>query len=442
MKWAWLVVVAACGDNTIPTKPGFEIAGHADLGARGMNSALAVAGTAVYVGSRIDRKPIEIVDITDPTKPNVVGQIGPPTEGFNGISSRELRAVPELNLLVVLDLGCATDLHGCLPGSTPESIALYDITDRFHPQQLDRYNVVSSGSRGHSPHEFFVWRDPADHGHVLVYLTEPGGPPQLEVLDISTRKIVSVMTWDAVRDGGIDGTGTDNILHSISVSADGKTGYLSHQQGGLVIVDLSHVGDATPAISMITPPSQVLDWAPPGIGPHSAVQAADRPLLIVTEEIYPMPYGLGCPWGHLRTVDITDPTRPTIAGEFGVPENATTDCSSFPPLTAYTAHNATVTNDLALVTWYAGGIEAIDVSDPASPRGLAELRPDPLPMVDKEDPGLSGSPIEMWSYPVIQDGLIYVVDVRNGLYVLRYHGKWSEEVEQVKFLEGNSNLSI
>jgi hypothetical protein len=46
----------------------------------------------------------------------------------------------------------------------------------------------------------------------------------------------------------------------------------------------------------------------------------------------------------------------------------------------------------------------------------------------------------MWSYPVIKDGLIYVVDVRNGLYILRYTGLWEEQVAGEEFLEGNSNL--
>src|SRR5215218_3423483 len=45
----------------------------------------------------------------------------------------------------------------------------------------------------------------------------------------------------------------------------------------------------------------------------------------------------------------------------------------------------------------------------------------------------------MWSYPVIQDGLIYVVDLRNGLYILRYKGPYDREVSDINFLEGNSN---
>jgi hypothetical protein len=48
--------------------------------------------------------------------------------------------------------------------------------------------------------------------------------------------------------------------------------------------------------------------------------------------------------------------------------------------------------------------------------------------------------VVMWSYPVIKDGLIYVVDVRNGLYVLKYHGPFEKEVAEIDFLEGNSNL--
>ncbi len=46
----------------------------------------------------------------------------------------------------------------------------------------------------------------------------------------------------------------------------------------------------------------------------------------------------------------------------------------------------------------------------------------------------------MWSFPIIRNGLIYVVDIRNGLYVLRYNGPHADEVADISFLEGNSNL--
>lgn len=88
-------------------------------------------------------------------------------------------------------------------------------------------------------------------------------------------------------------SGGDDILHSVSVSADSKAAYLSHQQSGLLLAD------------------------------------------------------------------------PSL-------------CTTVHDREAFTPHNATVMHDLARVTWYAGGLQAVDVSDPAHPVQLAELRPEPV----------------------------------------------------------------
>jgi hypothetical protein len=45
-----------------------------------------------------------------------------------------------------------------------------------------------------------------------------------------------------------------------------------------------------------------------------------------------------------------------------------------------------------------------------------------------------------WTYPIIRGGLVYVADINQGLYVLRYSGPHPEEVARVAFTEGNSNL--
>jgi len=46
----------------------------------------------------------------------------------------------------------------------------------------------------------------------------------------------------------------------------------------------------------------------------------------------------------------------------------------------------------------------------------------------------------VWRFPVIKNGLIYVVDLRNGLYILKYDGPLSGPVKATGFLEGNSNV--
>jgi hypothetical protein len=442
-----VLVAAACGDDLAPPT-GFDIVGHSALGGRGMNSALAIAGDVAYVGSRTDLEPVLIVDIADPANPAVVGAIRDANEAVAGISPRELRVLPDLDLLLVLNLQCSPQLHGCGgTAATPENIAVYDISDRRAPVLAAVHVVAGTARAVRSPHEMFVWRDPAA-ARAIVYLTTPPAEPSLEIFAVSRDGVQPLATWDPIKQGGLPASASaDNILHSIALSDDGRTAYLSHQVDGLAIVDTSSVIDAPNAIAltMITPPAQVLDWIDAqhaGIGPHSAVPVPDRALLVVTEEIYAPPYGIGCPWGHARIVDIADPARPRIAGEVGVPENDASYCASGAPLAnaAFTAHNATATRDLALVTWYAGGLQAIDISDAAHPRRVAELRPDPLAVVAKEDPALDGARVEMWSYPIIDGGLVYVVDVRNGLYVLRYRGPFEDEIATTRFREGNSNV--
>ena len=80
--------------------------------------------------------------------------------------------------------------------------------------------------------------------------------------------------------------------------------------------------------------------------------------------------------------------------------------------------------------------------EPARPRRLAEFFPEPLAVVQTEDPALSTGrdKVVMWSYPIVKDGLIYLIDLRNGLYILRYRGPCQEELDDVGFLEGNSNV--
>jgi len=422
--WCVLAMVVACGDNLAGTGE-FELVGHHDVGARGMNAALAVAGTTVYVGSRIDTGGIAILDVSDPEHPTQIGEV----PALPARSSRELRAVADLNLLIVLRLQCSPELHGCAATSRqPETIDLYDITDRAMPVLKSSTQTGANSVVGKGPHEMYLRRD---GDRVSLFIASP--PTDLDVLDITDPAApVKVVTWRPT----IQRSGPDDILHSVAMSLDGTQLFLSHQLSGLLIADATKL----PELSLVADTG--FDFAPPTtVGPHSTVEVPGRSLVIVTEEVYPPPYGTGCPWGKLRTVDISNPAAPVLLAELGVPENDPAFCATgtFDRIT-FTAHNATATRDLAFVTWHAAGLKAIDLSEPAAPRFVATFLPEPLPSVTIEDPGLGGAPIEMWSTPVIQDGLIYVIDVRNGLYVLRYRGQFASQLTDDPFVEGNSNL--
>ncbi len=138
---------------------------------------------------------------------------------------------------------------------------------------------------------------------------------------------------------------------------------------------------------------------------------------------------------------------PRIQGEYRVaPHNQPGYCETVEPdqenFSSQSAHNPTLTPNLALTTWHSRGFQLYSVENPAKPRQLAEYLPQPLPVVQTEDPALSAGrdKVVMWSYPIVKDGLIYVIDLRNGLYILRYDGRCEEELNDVSFLEGNSNL--
>lgn len=433
-----------------------ERVGHDPLLYRGMNAGLAVHGRYAYVGSRTDgshpRAGVLVVDVGDPAAPRVVGEIGPPAAGNLGETSRELRVWPRQRLLIVLNFPCEELAHRCAGSAAARaSIRFFDIAgDRARAPRL-----IATYYPRRTPHEFYLWEDPARPDRALLYMSTPApSGDQLLVVDISRARegvFPELASWAAPfpHDG-------ETQLHSLSVSPDGTRGYLAYLAGGFLVVDTSELarGRPRPRIRLLTDPEHRPRWGSPGA--HSAVPLPDRPYALTTDEVYGALFGLagrsvtrGCPWGWARVIDTRRPERPRVVAEYRIPENDPAYCRRIQAeapdrhhLASYSSHNPTLTRHLAFITWHAGGLQAVSLADPSRPMRVAEFRPEPLPAVLTEDPALSSGrdKVVMWSYPVIRDGLIYVVDVRNGLYVLRYRGPYEQEVARIRFLEGNSNL--
>ena len=429
----------------------FELVGHEPLMNRGMNAALAVHGDYAYIGSRTDGKNdnannagVMVVDISNPAEPFVAHQMKPPLEGNPRESSRELRVWRSKNVLVVLHTNCGgAAAHGC-QGNDP-SMRFYDIGGEHaaNPQLLYELDEDT--------HEFFLWEDPKNPDRALLYAASAGR--RLQIYDISPvldRQAPTVLADVVHGFGNSSGSG----IHSFSVSNDGTRGYFALLTRGFGIVDFSDFADDDPATNTyrtITPVDNRPTW--PGPGAHSAIKLWNSDYVYVSDEVYGTATGSGhgCPWGWTRFIDASDETQPVVRSEFRLAENQPLMCSTFnPDRTSYSAHNPTLTPSIAFSTWHSGGFQAMDITNPNNPTQLAEFKPEPLPMVGMEDPRLSSNTSEqfpsrpdlkvvMWSYPVIQDGLIYVVDLRNGLYILKYKGPYEHEVDEISFLEGNSN---
>jgi hypothetical protein len=432
---------------------------------RGMNAAIAIHGDYAYIGSRTDgghqgqpHGGILVVDIGDPSDPDLVNRS--PYDANPGESSRELRVWRSQDMLIVLNTNCGAGptLHHCTRSSI-SNIRFYDISRRNarDPELLHQFNVDT--------HEFFLWEDPADPDRALIFAGNAsstcairGGAPScpFSVWDISQ-----------VPDGGAPATLYSGSypysrhpaapepvvkptggLHSLTISNDGSRAYFALLTGGFAVVDVSDfaAGTAMPQPRPITRNEARPVW--PGPGAHSAAKLWGRDWAWVSDEVYGSATGAGhgCPWGWARMIDISDPVAPTVEGEYREPENDPSNCGWNPPRTSYSAHNPTLTPSIAFSTWHSGGFQAASLEDPSEPYQLAEFVPEPLDTVMLEDPRLSSDPdtgrnekVVMWSYPIIKDGLIYMVDLRNGLYVLKYRGAFEKEVRRIDFLDGNSN---
>jgi len=434
----------------------FQLVGHEPLMNRGMNAALAIHGNYAYVGSRTDGKPwntdlnlnhagIMVVDISNPADPHVVREIGPPDQALTDQTSREMRVWPQQDLLIVQNLAsnCSGLIHVCYPpgevGGPPDLFTFYDISgaNAADPKKVLTFDPPQN------PHEFFLWVDPFNEDRALFFVG-PGGSGRLQVYDISPV----VNRQQPVQIANVASGIPAGALHSLSVSPDGMRAYYAHLAGGFVVANTSAVanGAPSPTVPLVTPSSKRVSW--PGVGAHSAVKVWGQDYALVTDEVYGEALKAlgahGCPWGWMRMVDIADPTTPRVAAEYKLPQNEASFCQTDVPrpFSSISAHNPTLTEDIAFISWHAGGLQAVDLDDPEAPSSAGMYSPAPLAAVINEDPALSAGQdkVVMWSYPIIRDGLIYVTDVRNGLYILRYTGEDAAGVAAVDFLEGNSNL--
>ena len=416
-----------------------------------MNAGLAIHGSFAYIGSRTDSSGehphpgVLIVDVSDPARPRVVGEIGPNDRPVIGLSSRELRVWPQGSLLIVMNISCERTLHRCRETNPPSSIDFYDIGGTLggSPRLISTYRPPLE------PHEMYLWVDPMRENRALLYLstnTPARGRPHLIVVDISSAREGSfreLVKWNGISAPDSQRASASPFqLHSVFLSADGRRGYLAYWAGGFHIVDTSELAEARPdpMIRSVNAPSRGATWR--GAQAHSAVKVPGRPLVILTDEVY----SPGCPWGWTRTADISEETRPRLAGQFRLVQNHHGWCETIEGRSSrhlnFSSHNPTSTGEVALISWHSAGLQAVDIRNPLHPIGAGAFLPDPLARVSTEDPGVTGGRrgVAMWSFPIVRDGLIHVVDIRNGLYLLRYAGVGGDQLAKVSFLEGNSNL--
>jgi len=374
-----------------PASPGFNA------------SAVGLDGIA-YLGSwggagQCPSLGVRVVDVRDPAAPRPLATAAQ----YTGTTAEHLAAVRMATAAFSGNVLMA-GIQRCVAGGAGQSgLALWDVTDPANPSELGFF-PTTRGSRG--VHEFTV-RQRGDRWYA--YLAVPnseatGGPGDLQIVDVTDpRQPVAVANWGARHDAGLAiGTGSQCspvcrgaaaqvFLHSVALSPDGRTAYLSYWDQGMIMLDVSEP----------TAPSWLGQFSEPRSAEgntHSVALVHGGALALVADETS------APPWGRLRLVDVQDPSSPVQVGTFETADSlAETPGEQY----AYSIHNPLADDrdpNKAFLAWYADGVRVLDVSDASRPIETEAWLPPNAPFV--------------WNVSLMGD-LILAGDVNNGLYVLR-----------------------
>ena len=461
-----------------------ELVGHADMtppGATkplGNNGGVALVGHCAFVGRWHDytgENGIQIVDVADPADPHVVGSV--PGSAIPDAVAREIRAIdlPGYKLLTAMTFSKYLDAGLTTAGQNAFYFWTFENGDCTKPVSAGRFDT-----RPFRGHEFFQWLDPVHsvdgHPRILEFLTTPLSGTDVVVIDASKpqkAKFIGVFNSGMIplslTEANLDPSipiGIGKYTHSISLTPDGKRAFVSHWDGGYFTADTSTFAAATPigVIRAAGLSSVPLVYPASGVGnTHSSVLSPDSNTVVVGDEVYVTTDG--CPFGWMHVLDAGSQTqRPSELAQFRLPENETINCgadglvadrnASGKPLDGtFSMHNQTVTKRFVITSWYGGGVRVIDIGNRSAPAEAAFFVPKPIPEIssipDTPAPVYGKTEatdddwwVATWSYPVIRDGLIYVADVRSGLYILRATpgSALATDLAGFRFTDGNSNL--
>jgi hypothetical protein len=381
-----------------------DVLGGYDPGTPGLNaSAVGLDGVA-YLGSwgspaDCPGLGVRVIDVHDPTNPTPVAVAA----DYAGTTAEHLAAVPYANSFFsgsVLFVG----IQRCVAaGAADSGLAIWDISDPRNPTEL---SFLSTGRATRGVHEFTVsQRGDRWYAYLAVPNSEVSdGRGDLRVVEVTDpHQPVEIANWGARRDAGLPvGAGSmcapacrgsipQSFLHSVTLSADTRTAYLSFWDLGMLILDVSE--PSAPRLRGRFEEPRAAEG-----NTHSVGLAHGGTLALVADETF------GPPWGRLRLVDVQDATNPVQVGTFETQHSAAgTPGGEY----AYTIHNPLPDDrdpNRAYLAWYADGVRLLDISDASQPVELGSWVPPHAPMV--------------WNVSFLGD-LLLVGDINNGLFVLR-----------------------
>ncbi|HZO19407.1 MAG TPA: Ig-like domain-containing protein [Gemmatimonadaceae bacterium] len=350
-------------------------------------------GKYAYLGSGGGGDVMYAIDISDPSKPRVTDSIIANTRRVNDIMT-----TPDGKVLVFTREGATDRKNG---------IVIASLDDPAHPRPISEFTEgVTAGV-----HSAFIYKDPKYGTHIFLTNDGTGALHVINIDDPSKPKEVAQWRTEGRPDAG-------RTLHDIDVQ-NGML-YASYWNDGLVILD---VGNGMKGGSPSNPQfvsqfkydlealyRDVAATGGPGYirGTHTAWRYRDY--VIIADEVFPASAvkgardeSAGRAYGRLQVVDISDITKPKSVAWYE-PEYGG-------------VHNVWVAGDTLYLGAYNAGFHAFDISGElrgdlrAQGREIANL-------LTADRDGTMPNAAMTWGV-VVKDGLAYVNDMRNGLWIVR-----------------------
>jgi hypothetical protein len=353
-------------------------------------------GRNAYLGSGSGGDVMYALDISDPAKPVVTDSVVANTRRVNDVMT-----TPDGKFLVFTREGASDRKNG---------IVVCSLEDPAHPKPIAEYTeTVTAGV-----HSAFVYRQEKHGTHV--YLTNDG-TGAFHILDLNDPyHPKEVAVWKTPRPEFAGDAG--RTLHDVDVQ-DGLA-YLSYWNDGLVILDVGNgVKGGSPSNPVLVAQhkydldalyKQVEAVGGPGYirGTHTAWR--HKNYVFIADEVFPAAPVEGAKdaaafraYGRLQVIDVSDMTRPKSVAWYE-PEYGG-------------VHNIWIAGDTLYMGAYNAGFRAFDISGEL--RGDLRAQGREMAHVHTADMEGNAKNTAMTWGVVVRDGLAYVNDMVNGLWVVR-----------------------
>lgn len=236
----------------------------------------------------------------------------------------------------------ALGFHSSRCASVESGIQLIDVRDPVRPKLLGAVEIPNGGT-----HTLTVYP-----GKPIIYSSNSGSASDESIVDVSDPnhpRIVNVFD-----------SGPNIGCHDLSFwfNRNERLAFCAGSSGGSQIWDVSDPFE----------PEIVSEIINPAIFFHHSIAATpDGKFLAIGDESFATCMGASAPAGAIWFYDIRDRSSPQPVGYFGLSRNAPLFC---------TAHNFEWIpgTRLLVASWYGGGMNVIDASDPANPEEIAHFQ--------------------------------------------------------------------